>query len=611
MKNTILLLFTTTIIFACSSFAQTSTGWLWGIAAGSDNGMSSVFDYGEKICTDSEGNVYATGWFESASVTFGNYTLNNAGNSGSDGYIVKLDQYGNTLWALHAGGSGNDNGLAICIDSNGDILVTGKFTSTDLVFGNTTLSRLGTLHDIFIVKITPSGNVIWAKRYGTTDVDYGNAISADRNGNFYVTGSYSSASPIDFDGEILTSGGVYLTKFNTNGQAIWARGAIASWSSQALSVTTDREENVFITGKFTGSIPFDTYVLSSSGSDDFFIAKYDSSGAVLWASSAGGTGADNGFGIVTDTSGNSIVVGNSGSSSVTFGGLALSNPKIFTAKYDPDGNVIWAKKIGSASAIKSYAQAIDSNNDTYITGTIGGTTTIGSTTLTGAGLFAAKYNSSGGVIWAKKTGSSSNDAGQGIALDSKGNVYITGSFWSGAIVFGNVLQNSYSNYPEIFVARLCQNPPSLPTISLNGGTFVSNSATGNQWFLEGDSIINATSQTYMPLLNGNYTVRVTDSTGCYATSTIYNLTTVTIDNIENNYSIVIYPNPANSTLTIEATGGNKPLLANIYNAQGQLVISSVVEKQKNSIDISSLNPGIYIISIFDGEKQTNKKIIKQ
>ncbi len=128
-------------------------------------------DYGYGIAVDSSGNAFVTGYFRGSSADFGSTTLNSSG--ASDVFVAKLDSSGNWLWAERAGGSSADYGSGIAVDSSGNAYVTGFFRSPSADFGSTTLNSSGA-YDVFVAKLDSSGNWLWAERAGgSSNEDYG------------------------------------------------------------------------------------------------------------------------------------------------------------------------------------------------------------------------------------------------------------------------------------------------------------------------------------------------------------------------------------------------------------------------------------------------------
>jgi hypothetical protein len=113
--------------------------WIWAKRAGGTN-----FDYGYSVCNDASGNVFVTGTFSSQNITFGSYTLTKTGAGYStDIFLVKYDSQGNVLWAKSAGGTSDDSGESVCVDTNGNVFVTGYFKSSTITFGSYILSNAG------------------------------------------------------------------------------------------------------------------------------------------------------------------------------------------------------------------------------------------------------------------------------------------------------------------------------------------------------------------------------------------------------------------------------------------------------------------------------------
>ena len=335
-----------------------------GIVQWARNAKGSDEDEGVGIATDVSGNVYVTGTFNSPSITFGTTTLTNKGSY--DMYIVKYDKDGNVKWAKNAGGSGDDYGNSIATDGSGNVYVTGRFSSSSITFGKTILYNAGTSSlDMFVVKYDASGNVLWAKSAGGSNSDLDGCVAIGASGDVYVTGSFSSPS-IAFGNNITLTNAdnsgyvnmvdMFIVKYGTDGNAVWAKNAGGRSNGWGIATTHDSEgsENVFVTGAFnSSSITFGTTTLTNSGSSDIFIVKYDASSNVLWAKSAGGTGGDIAWSIAADGSGNVYVTGTFNSPSITFGTITLSNTNncgdMFIAKYDPNGNVLWAKCVQGTS----------------------------------------------------------------------------------------------------------------------------------------------------------------------------------------------------------------------------------------------------------------------
>ena len=377
------------------------------------------------------------------------------------GATVLTAQAPQWLWAVGAGGTGGDAGESIEIDSQGNQYVTGYFSDT-VTFGSQTLSSNGDL-DIFVAKLDPSGNWLWAAQAGGTDRDCGFDISLDSAGNAYVVGYFKYAATFGnhtLTANGYWSSDIFVAKLDPNGNWIWAVNAGGTEYDVGFGIALDGAGNAWVTGYFGGTATFGNVTLTTNGYYDIFVAKLDSSGNWLWAVKAGGTESDEGTNIIVDGMGNAWVTGYFGDTT-TFGSQTLTSSgsdDIFVAKLDSSGNWIWAVQAGGISIDRGYDIVVDGEGNAWVTGHFYGTATFGSHTLTASGgaydgdMFAAKLDPSGNWLWAAQAGGISNQGGNGIVVDGAGNAYVTGYF-GGTTNFGSQTVTS-SGGNDIFVAKL-------------------------------------------------------------------------------------------------------------------------------------------------------------
>jgi hypothetical protein len=238
--------------------------FLWAKRAG---GVSSVS--GNSIAVDSSGNAYITGRFSGTAV-FGATTLTSAGSD--DTYIAKVDSGGNFLWAKRAGGINHDRGIGIAVDSSGNAYITGMFRET-AVFGATTLTSAGNW-DTYIAKMDSGGNFLWAKRAGGTNEDFGVGIAVDSSGNAYITGRFEGTAEFGAT-TLTSAGGVdiYVAKVDSGGNFLWAKRAGGTNTDYGGGISVDSSGNAYVTGEFQGTAVFGTTTLTSAGGSDVFIWK--------------------------------------------------------------------------------------------------------------------------------------------------------------------------------------------------------------------------------------------------------------------------------------------------------------------------------------------------
>jgi hypothetical protein len=413
------------------------------------------------IALDASGNVYTTGYYQQ----YGDYdpgpatyTIPAPPSGLPDIFVSKLDAAGNFVWLRTMGGTNIDEARTITTDATGNVYIAGYFYGTaDFDPGSSTfnLTSPGMGYDAFICKLDPSGNFLWAKRFGGIDGDMANSISVDISGHVLATGTFSGT--VDFDpgpGSFnlsSSSGAAFITKLDANGNFIWAKnfGGLGVTISPA-SIKSDASGNVITTGMYDGlAADFDpgisTYTLSTNGLLDVFISKLDVSGNFLWAVSFGSSNNDSGDDIATD-SGNNIYATGSFSSSVDFDPsssvFALTSnglSDIFVCKLDANGNLVYAKNMGGTSAENPNAITVDATSNVYTSGSFlsttadfdpgPGTFTLGNTSST-QDIFVSKLDASGNFSWAQRIGSIYHEDAADIQVDATGSVFTTGVFSS-------------------------------------------------------------------------------------------------------------------------------------------------------------------------------------
>ncbi len=310
-----------------------SGNFIWAKAMGGTSNES-----GHSLALDAFGNVYTGGSFW-GTVDFdpgvGIFNLTAAGDD--DIFISKLDSAGNFIWAKAMGGTLHDYCYAIAINplASADIYFTGSFTGTcdfDPSIGVYNLTSNGN-NDIYICKLDSTGNFLWANAMGSsTNNDFGFSIAADPSGNgdVYTKGSFYGT--VDFDPGIgvynLSGGGGFVSKLNSSGNFIWAI-ALGGGSGQGRSLELDASGNVYASGTFTGTTDFDpgvgTFNLTSAGSGDVYISKYDSAGTFTWVKTAGGSSNDGSTALALDASGNVFLTGSFLSPTLSFSPFTITN----------------------------------------------------------------------------------------------------------------------------------------------------------------------------------------------------------------------------------------------------------------------------------------------
>ena len=287
----------------------------------------------------------------------------------------------------------------------------------------------------------------WGRQIGGTGADGASNTAIDAAGNTIQVGTFSNA--VTIGATTLTSLGdmaLYLVKYNSQGQLVWARQAgdapapgsgIASASG--LSLTTDISGNIYVVGAFNGSVTFGSTTLNApigpaGGAVNSFVCKYSSAGSPIWAILAGGPIRTEGYDIAVDNISGNVVVAGSYLGSATFGNVTLvsqGDEDIFVAKYTNQGSLVWARSAGGAFPDYSNSLAIDNQSNIYLAGIIQNAATFGSITVFGYGsadAFIAKYDAQGTSQWANLYGGVGYDEAVQVTLDNNGGFYLVGDF---------------------------------------------------------------------------------------------------------------------------------------------------------------------------------------
>ena len=283
--------------------------YLWSHTFG-----STADETGRKLEVDGNGNLWCTGYFR-GTVDFdpsaGNANLTS--NGAADMFLLKLDAAGNYIWAHNFGSaSGNDDGYDLAIDASNNVYLTGYFNFTvdfDPGAGTQNLTAVGGA-DPVIVKLSNTGNYIWANSFpgGFDEIAYG--MTLDNAGMPIITGRFTGT--VDFDPGAgtadLTSAGAYdmfIAKYDQNGQYQWAHSFGSTSGDEGFGIASDASGNLYVTGFFRGTVDFDPGVtttanLTSNGDADAFFLKLDAMGNYVSAFNFGGTTNDHGYEIEYD-----------------------------------------------------------------------------------------------------------------------------------------------------------------------------------------------------------------------------------------------------------------------------------------------------------------------
>ena len=434
-------------------------------------------DYGYDIDVDSSGNTLVTGSTRSSGWVSGGFDT--SFNPSTDAFVVKLSPSGGHLWSTYLGGIDYDGGHGIAVDPSGNVFMTGWTYSFGWVSGGFDTSYNGDA-DAFVAKLSPSGGHLWSTYLGGSGDDRGYDIALDSSDNALVTGGTGSSGWVLGGFDTSYNGNDYdafVAKLSPSGGHLWSTYLGGSNWDFGCGIAVDPSSSVLVTG-YTYSSDwvsggFDT---SYNGGGDAFVAKLSPSGGHFWSTYLGGSSGDDGYGIAVDPSGNALVTGDTASSGWVSGGFDTSGNggnDAFVAKLSPSGGHVWSTYLGGSDHDWGYGIAADPSGSVLVTGATGSTDFSGRNNTYKGGYydaFVAKVASSGSLLWATYLGGSGNDGGWGIALDPSGSIFVTGSTWSSGWVSGG-FDTSYNGGEhafagDAFVAKLA---PGLPADANHDG----------------------------------------------------------------------------------------------------------------------------------------------
>ena len=342
-----------------------------------------------------------------------------------------MNSAGNALlYSSYLGGSFEDQGYGIAVDSNDNAYLTGKTASSDFPTHNPFQAIYGNNYDVFVAKVSEDGsNLLYSTFLGGSSADIGFGIAVDSSGNVYLSGFSSS---------------------------------------------TD----------FPTSNPFQ--IANNGGNYDAFVTKLNSTGnALLYSSYLGGSGEDRGESIAIDNSGNAYVMGQTNSNDFPttpssfqpiFGGGSFD---IFVTEINMTGSAkVYSSYLGGSSDDVGRGIAVDSNDNAYLTGQTNSNNFPTSNPIQAAfggwtDAFVTKVSTNGStLVYSSYLGGSGDDVGRGIAVDSNGNAYVMGQTSSGDFPLINPFQSIFDGGNDAFITKISGDaacPFTLTSSSDDGG----------------------------------------------------------------------------------------------------------------------------------------------
>ena len=474
-------------------------------------------DQAVALALDAQTNLYMAGYFTgTATFTNGffgtNISLVSTGLT--DIFLAKYNTAGQILWARRAGGSLADSPRALAVDSAGNIFLAGSFQSATATFGSfSIINSNSNTQEIFVSKFDSQGNVLWVKAAGAGSLganDAAHAIATDAAGNAYVTGGCGYLA--NFGSLRLTNAFIesasftsnfFIAKFDSAGEVVWAKTGVSTASYLGNGIAVDANTNIIVMGNFLGAANFgngyltNNNIAATGGSESsVFLAKYDRNGNLIWAKKGIGGAAGIGQAVRTDDAGN--IYGTS--YRLAFGVTAL-----VLTKYDSNGFVTWTRGVSQGNGqLQGSSLALDVDGNILMAGGVTGGLAFEGTSLSACG-FVSKHRPDGVPMWVMRAGGWC----YGVVPDATGGAYLAGRY-AGTGLFGPNQTNFLNGFGgnDIFLVKLGVKSPTVTpqafvkTIATDAGTTLQVTTTGTgpfayQWRFNGTNIFGATGSTYL------------------------------------------------------------------------------------------------------------------
>jgi len=435
-------------------------------------------ELGNDIALDTAGNVYVIGVY-TGSIRFGSLpSLPSIGNE--DIFVVKYDKFGNPLWSVRIGGTGEDIGNGIDVDISGNVYITGSYKSSPFqIYGgsNPAIPNSGN-SDVFMAKLNGlNGNPIWLRTPTSgANEDVGYRVYTD-NTNVYFTGYFVSDVNFGATGNLNSGGGnqedIFIASYNaTTGNLNWARKAVSSNNERGMGIT-GHGNSIYLAGYYNnGNVVFENsgpnLTLNNIGNDDIYVAKFNkSNGDVVWVNSIGWPTKDERAHDITYENGSVWITGYFTDSTKYFNGIVFDTivsygqKDVLTARFDTlSGSIIDIWRDGGTGEDVGVGISKIFSSDLLITGVFENTLRLQknnfqlNATSAVKDIFILNYSNAGLLNWATQGSGFGIDSVSGICANPKGLAGITGYHRTADLLLPPSFNNPWFAGREYYVGYL-------------------------------------------------------------------------------------------------------------------------------------------------------------
>ncbi len=333
------------------------------------------------VAVDLDGNVIVVG-DNSGKMDPGGGTITAVGLT--DVFIAKYDVFGNFLWGKEAGDSKAQNALAVAAAA-GRVAMAGKYQGK-MDFGAGLLTAVGST-DGFVAVFEKDGTAVWSKSFGDAAAQAVKAVAIGPMGEVIIAGDNTGTIDLG-NGPHTTAGGndAFLAAFDKDGAPLWSKQLGDNFTQLATGLAVDDAGNIVLSVTYTGTINFGGGPLTSTGSNDIGLAKFTTGGMFLWGKKLGGTGSDNARSVAIDPFGGIAFIGDF-TGTVDFGGGPLTSAgstDVVIARFDAFGDHLWSHRAGDTGAQTGAGVSADATG-VSATGTFSGPIDFGGGAIANAG----------------------------------------------------------------------------------------------------------------------------------------------------------------------------------------------------------------------------------